>query len=83
MTLSTMRRHGVRGLFVTCQHCGHERAVNMTTGEMALRCHPSDRGSAVAAAANLVRPLCPVGLNWPTDYHVAPGDDVAALYLLD
>ena len=24
-----MRRHGVRGLFVTCQHCGHERAVNM------------------------------------------------------
>jgi hypothetical protein len=29
MTLGNMRRHGVRGLFVTCQHCGHERAVNM------------------------------------------------------
>jgi hypothetical protein len=29
MTLGSMRRHGVRGLFVTCQHCGHERAVNM------------------------------------------------------
>jgi hypothetical protein len=29
MTLGTMRRHGVRGLFVTCEHCGHERAVNM------------------------------------------------------
>jgi hypothetical protein len=29
MTLGTMRRHGVRGLFVTCQHRGHERAVNM------------------------------------------------------
>jgi hypothetical protein len=24
-----MRRHGVRGLFATCQHCGHARAVNM------------------------------------------------------
>jgi hypothetical protein len=29
MTLSGMRRHGVRGLFPTCQHCSHERAVNM------------------------------------------------------
>jgi hypothetical protein len=29
MTLGSMRRHGVRGLFGTCQHCGHERAVNM------------------------------------------------------
>jgi len=29
MTLGGMRRQGVRGLFVTCQHCGHERAVNM------------------------------------------------------
>ena len=29
MTLGSMRRHGVRGLFVTCQHCGHERADNM------------------------------------------------------
>jgi hypothetical protein len=29
MTLGNMRRHSVRGLFVTCQHCGHERAVNM------------------------------------------------------
>jgi hypothetical protein len=25
MTLGSMRRHGVRGLFVTSQHCGHER----------------------------------------------------------
>jgi hypothetical protein len=29
MTLGSMRRHGVRGLFVTCQHCGHERAFDM------------------------------------------------------
>jgi hypothetical protein len=29
MTLGSMRRHGVRGLFVTCHHCGHERAVSM------------------------------------------------------
>jgi hypothetical protein len=29
MTLGSMRQPGVRGLFVTCQHCGHERAVNM------------------------------------------------------
>jgi hypothetical protein len=29
MTLGNMRRHGVRGLFVTCQHFGHERAANM------------------------------------------------------
>jgi hypothetical protein len=28
-TLGSMRRNGVRGLFVTCQHGGHERAVNM------------------------------------------------------
>jgi hypothetical protein len=27
--LGSMRRHGVRGLFVIRQHCGHERAVNM------------------------------------------------------
>jgi hypothetical protein len=29
MTLGSMRRHGVRGLCVTCRHCGHERAFNM------------------------------------------------------
>jgi hypothetical protein len=29
MTLGTMRAARVRGLFVTCQHCNHERAVNM------------------------------------------------------
>jgi hypothetical protein len=29
MTLGGMRRQGVRGLFVTCRHCGHERAVDM------------------------------------------------------
>jgi hypothetical protein len=29
MTLGGMRRQGVRGLFVTRRHCGHERAVNM------------------------------------------------------
>jgi hypothetical protein len=28
-TLGGMRRHGVPGLFVTCQHCGHERAVSI------------------------------------------------------
>jgi hypothetical protein len=29
MTLGTMRRQGVRGLFATCQHCGRETAVNV------------------------------------------------------
>jgi hypothetical protein len=29
MTLGGMRRHGIRGLFVTCLHCRHERAVNV------------------------------------------------------
>ena len=29
MTLGSMRRHGVRGLLVTRQHCGHERAVSI------------------------------------------------------
>jgi hypothetical protein len=29
MRLGSMRRHAVRGPFVTCQRCGHERAVNM------------------------------------------------------
>jgi hypothetical protein len=29
MTLGSTRRRGVRGLFATCRHCGHERAVNM------------------------------------------------------
>jgi hypothetical protein len=28
MTLGGMRRHGVRGLFVTCQHCSHERPAH-------------------------------------------------------
>jgi hypothetical protein len=32
VTLGSMRRHGVRGLFVTCQHGGHEHAAMMTTG---------------------------------------------------
>jgi hypothetical protein len=29
ITLGSMRRQGVRGLFVTCQHCGYECAVSM------------------------------------------------------
>jgi hypothetical protein len=29
MTLGNMRQNGVRGLFVTCGHCGYETAVNM------------------------------------------------------
>jgi hypothetical protein len=29
MTLGTMRRRGVRGLCVTCKHCGYETAVNV------------------------------------------------------
>jgi hypothetical protein len=29
MTLGNMRQHCVRGLFVVCRHCSHERAVNM------------------------------------------------------
>ncbi len=29
MTLSNMRKNGVRGLFVTCRACGHETEVNL------------------------------------------------------
>ena len=29
MTLGNMRRNGVRGLDVTCQHCGHHTEVNV------------------------------------------------------
>jgi hypothetical protein len=29
MTLGNMRRNGVRGLFVTCLHCGHHTEVNV------------------------------------------------------
>jgi hypothetical protein len=29
MTLGNMRHHGVRGLFATCRHCGHETEVNV------------------------------------------------------
>jgi hypothetical protein len=29
MTLGGVRGHGIRGLFMTCQHRGHERALNM------------------------------------------------------
>ena len=28
MTLGNMRHNGVRGLFVTCQHCGDPKAAN-------------------------------------------------------
>jgi hypothetical protein len=34
MTLGSMRRRGVRGLFVTCRHRGHERAVSMDRKEL-------------------------------------------------
>ena len=29
MTLGNMRQNGVRGLFVTCRHCGHNTEVNV------------------------------------------------------
>jgi hypothetical protein len=29
MTLGNMRQNGVRGLCVTCKHCGYETAVNV------------------------------------------------------
>jgi hypothetical protein len=29
MTLGNMCQNGVRGLYVTCQHCRHESAVNV------------------------------------------------------
>src|ERR1700745_297908 len=50
MTLGSMRRHGVRGLFVTCQHCGHERAVNTDDGPDDARRHPLARACVAAAA---------------------------------
>jgi hypothetical protein len=31
MTLGNMRQNGVRGLDVTCLHCGHQTAVNVDT----------------------------------------------------
>jgi hypothetical protein len=45
MTLGSMRWLGVRGLFVTCAHCGHERAVSMD-------------GWLTTLAGSLVRRLC-------------------------
>ena len=35
MTLGNMRRNGVRGLDVTCLHCGHHTEVNVDA-------HPDD-----------------------------------------
>ena len=35
MTLGNMRQNGVRGLFVTCLHCGYHTAVNVDA-------HPDD-----------------------------------------
>ena len=29
MTLGNMRQNGIRGLDVTCLHCGHQTAVNV------------------------------------------------------
>ena len=67
MTLGNMRRHGVRGLFATCGHCGHERAVNMDDWPddaavpsfgPRMRCSRSGKLGATAVP----------GSNGPTDY---------------
>jgi hypothetical protein len=41
MTLGNMRRNGVRGLFVTCLHCGHHTEVNVDAPLMTSWCHRS------------------------------------------
>jgi len=38
MTLGNMRRNGVRGLFVTCQHCVHYAKVDAWPDDV-LRAH--------------------------------------------
>jgi hypothetical protein len=61
MTLGTMRQHGVRGLFVTCQHCGHERAVTMDDWPDDAPVRSFGPRMRCTAAASLARRLCPIG----------------------
>jgi hypothetical protein len=70
---SSMRRHGVRDLFVAGTAAMSARSV-----WTAPRCHPSAPACAVAAAVSLARRLCQIGLSGPTDYRAAPSDDVVA-----
>ncbi len=51
MTLGNIRQNGVRGLFVTCLHCGHETASTWTPGLTMFRCRRSARGCGAASAA--------------------------------
>ncbi len=76
MTLGSRRRHGVPGLFVTRQHCGHERAVSMDKWPDDATVPFFGPRTRCAPAANSVRRLCPTRSNGPTDYRVAPGGDV-------
>jgi hypothetical protein len=46
----------VRGLFLTCQHCGHGRAVNMDDWPDDATARPLAHAGAEAAAPSLVRP---------------------------
>jgi hypothetical protein len=52
MTLGSMRPHGVRGLFVTYQHCGHERCP---VGTLPLKAPPQFARSIRAEAIGTVR----------------------------
>ena len=42
MTLGNMRQNGVRGLFVTCQHCGHHSRPRIESGILIHRTGDSD-----------------------------------------
>jgi hypothetical protein len=73
MTFGSMRRHGVRGLFATCQHCGHERAANMDDW-------PDDATVPSFGPRMRCSHCCKLGAtaaSRPTDYRAAPRDDLA------
>ena len=74
--LGSMGRHGVRGLFLTCLHCGDEHAVTMDDWPDEPGAILRPRGCVALAAGNLVRRLCPIGSSRPTDYRAAPGDNL-------
>ena len=57
MTLGNMRRNGVRGLFVTCQHCVHYAKVNVDAwpDDLAVSFGPRMRCSKCGKLGAMVR----------------------------
>ena len=71
MTLGTMRRHGVRGLYLTCRHAAMKPRSTSTRGLMTFRCHRSARACAAAGAASLAPVRYRIGLSERTSCRVA------------